>query len=264
MRAYSSASRGVVTQLREARSLYKLRTNEIARQVAHRLEEARAVEQQLKNRYGLAIPDARLLDVGCGQLPVELLYFGLRMEAIGLDIEIAPRAFRPDDYVRAVLRNGPRRVAKTAVRRMLGIDARYRAEFGRQLGVGQLDAPTIVFGDAENVPFGEREFAVVYSRAVFHHLSRPDRGLAEVARILRPGGVAWIGIHPFTSQTGGLDPAFLSGPKSQRPALASSPSDNSRRGFDQRVCQSTVDLGVALGRWPRVTWRRASADAGRP
>lgn len=42
--------------------------------------------------------------------------------------------------------------------------------------------------DAETLPFDEASFALVYSWGVIHHSAHPDRIIADVHRILRPGG----------------------------------------------------------------------------
>ena len=43
-------------------------------------------------------------------------------------------------------------------------------------------------GDAEHVPFDVGAFDVVSCRAAVHHFARPERVLAEAARMLAPGG----------------------------------------------------------------------------
>ncbi len=43
--------------------------------------------------------------------------------------------------------------------------------------------------DAEVLPFESSSFDVVYSWGVIHHAEAPERIIAEIARILRPGGV---------------------------------------------------------------------------
>ncbi|MGF1599378.1 MAG: class I SAM-dependent methyltransferase [Acidimicrobiales bacterium] len=42
--------------------------------------------------------------------------------------------------------------------------------------------------DAEDLPFADDRFDVVTCRIAAHHFPRPDRFVAEVARVLRPGG----------------------------------------------------------------------------
>jgi len=43
-------------------------------------------------------------------------------------------------------------------------------------------------GDAERLPFADASFEVVACRAAFHHFPRPERVLAEMKRVARPGG----------------------------------------------------------------------------
>lgn len=47
-------------------------------------------------------------------------------------------------------------------------------------------------GDAERLPFPDGAFAAVVTRLSIHHFERPATVLAEVARVLRPGGIAVI------------------------------------------------------------------------
>jgi SAM-dependent methyltransferase len=43
-------------------------------------------------------------------------------------------------------------------------------------------------GDAERLPFGDASFDAVVAGFVVNHLPRPERALAEFARVVRPGG----------------------------------------------------------------------------
>jgi SAM-dependent methyltransferase len=42
--------------------------------------------------------------------------------------------------------------------------------------------------DAEELPFDDDEFDLVYSWGVIHHSDKPERIVAEIHRVLRPGG----------------------------------------------------------------------------
>lgn len=42
--------------------------------------------------------------------------------------------------------------------------------------------------DAEALPFGDNQFDVVYSWGVIHHSAHPERIVAEIHRVLKPGG----------------------------------------------------------------------------
>jgi len=47
---------------------------------------------------------------------------------------------------------------------------------------------TFRLGDAEAIPFSDAEFDVVAARFAPHHFPKPERFLAEAARVLAPGG----------------------------------------------------------------------------
>lgn len=49
-----------------------------------------------------------------------------------------------------------------------------------------------VVGDAHELPYADSSVAAVHSEAVFEHLSNPAQAAAEVARVLKPGGRAFI------------------------------------------------------------------------
>ena len=49
--------------------------------------------------------------------------------------------------------------------------------------------------DAENLPFRDGTFDIVYSNGVLHHSEDTDQGIAEVHRVLKPGGRAIIMVY---------------------------------------------------------------------
>jgi SAM-dependent methyltransferase len=53
-------------------------------------------------------------------------------------------------------------------------------------------APSFVVGDAARMPFPDRAFDLVVSTLSMHHWDDAAAGLAEIARVLRPGGRALI------------------------------------------------------------------------
>jgi len=54
-------------------------------------------------------------------------------------------------------------------------------------------------GDAENLPFPDASFDVVYSNGVLHHTPDTQRAIDEVHRVLRPGGIAKIMLYHRSS-----------------------------------------------------------------
>lgn len=49
--------------------------------------------------------------------------------------------------------------------------------------------------DAENLPFADATFDIVYSNGVLHHTRDTERAIAEVFRVLKPGGQAVIMLY---------------------------------------------------------------------
>ena len=50
----------------------------------------------------------------------------------------------------------------------------------------------LVEGDATALPFGPGEFDLVCSARMLHHVARPELALAEMNRVLRPGGTMLV------------------------------------------------------------------------
>jgi ubiquinone/menaquinone biosynthesis C-methylase UbiE len=54
---------------------------------------------------------------------------------------------------------------------------------------------TLQVADAENLPFGDGAFDLVYSWGVLHHTPDTGKAIDEVLRVLKPGGVAKLMIY---------------------------------------------------------------------
>lgn len=55
--------------------------------------------------------------------------------------------------------------------------------------------PTHALGNAEALDFRDASFEAVYSMGVIHHTAHPDKAIAEVHRVLQPGGKAYICLY---------------------------------------------------------------------
>jgi SAM-dependent methyltransferase len=99
---------------------------------------------------------------------------------------------------------------------MSGVDldpamiARARAGSGRRGDAGQ-PRPRFLVDDAAALAFPDGSFDLVVSTLSLHHWADPAAGLAEVGRVLRPGGRALIWdlrpggrLHPFGPAHGHL------------------------------------------------------------
>jgi ubiquinone/menaquinone biosynthesis C-methylase UbiE len=59
--------------------------------------------------------------------------------------------------------------------------------------------PQLLVADAEYLPFAEESFDVAFSNGVLHHTPDISRALAEVRRVLRPGGEFYVSLYHKTS-----------------------------------------------------------------
>ena len=101
---------------------------------------------------------ARVLDVGCGPGHRSIRLADQDLEVIGVDLD-------PEMIERAQ--------ANAA-----GSDGTRR--------------PSFVVGDVAALPFPDASFDVAVSTFSIHHWAEPATGLAEIGRVLRPGGRAQI------------------------------------------------------------------------
>ncbi len=102
---------------------------------------------------------ARVLDVGCG----------------------------PGFWTRELARRGYEVAAVDLTDTAVRLAQRSLALFGLAAEVRQ--------GDAENLPFAAESFDGVVSHGVIHHTPDTARCVAEMARVLRPGGLAVVSVY---------------------------------------------------------------------
>lgn len=95
--------------------------------------------------------------------------------------------------------------AKAGPRSLTGVDLTERAveHTRRRLSLYGFDA-NVRTADAERLPFADASFDVVYSWGVLHHTPDTPRAIAEVWRVLRPGGVARVMVYHTHSIVGAL------------------------------------------------------------
>jgi len=163
--------------------------------------EARAI---LERYLGPMSNGVRVLEIGSGQrFPVTLLFHSFGAQAVGIDMDcVAPRpSWRSFRDTRR--RNGLERALKTLARQALFDRAYYEALerlADRPLRRGSVDLRAM---DACALEFSPNAFDFVVSSSVFEHINDVGRATQEMARVLRPGGVAYVAVCPFAGLSGG-------------------------------------------------------------
>jgi SAM-dependent methyltransferase len=134
----------------------------------------------------------RILDIANGRLrPQYTILKSAGHEVYGIDYVNRPRLTKTD-------------LAYSVARRL----------YTWKLGVpSKLAAPrTLTCGDVGVLPFPANSFDLATSVAAFEHFLDVPRVVAELHRVIRPGGIVWVCIHLFTSPTGGHNVSFTQFP----------------------------------------------------
>jgi SAM-dependent methyltransferase len=148
----------------------------------------------------------KILEIGPGQQRIQMAYLSTRNEILGIDLDVIATGVNPLLYLKMWWSNGPIRTAKTAGRKLLGVDRNIKKELSRQLGVRPLPALTVKQMNVCDLTFRDSSFDFVYCRSVLQHVPKPESALGQITRVLREGGVYYASIHLYTSQMGHLDP----------------------------------------------------------
>lgn len=219
----------------------------VAGQVAAIVARLQDFERSIDKAYGFTLAGKCVLDLGAGQRLNQLAYFSLRTDAIGIDSDVIVQGFDVPGYLRMLRLNGARRTLKTIARKMLLVDLRYRREMAKQLHVSRIPKLRVIQMVAERLGFADESFDLVYSQSVFSHLHDPERVLAEMVRVLRPGGVIYIDFLLYTARTGCMDVRVLGGRSAELPLWA-----HLRPEFEAEVRESAFLNKIRLARWVEI------------
>jgi SAM-dependent methyltransferase len=243
VRSYSSIGANPRRLVRQAAELRRVHGDPAA-SVKVRLARARELEELLAGAAGRQIEGLDLLDVGCGQLPAQLIYFARRNRVVGIDTDVLAVGLTPKLYVRMLRVNGVQRTLKTVGRKLLRVDSQFYAELRRQLALQRLPTVDARVMSAEKLSFASASFDVVYALAVFQHLAHPELVLEEMSRVVRPGGVLYLDFILYTSQTGAHDFRLLEGGRASLPQWA-----HLRPQYRELVSASAFLNGLRLPQW---------------
>jgi SAM-dependent methyltransferase len=207
----NSAHRKLASSVRQFAYLWSFQRAGAAKDISQMVEEAKQLCLTLEKTYGFLAENKDVLEIGPGQFLTQARYFALKNRVTAMDYDVIAEYLNPLNVAKMLKRNGASRTAKTVLRKATGIDHIYRKTTRAQLRINKLPKLTIEHGDAQSMPFADNSFDMIQSRSVIHQLPHPEKALAEVARVLRPGGVAHLDLHLYTSYNGALDPRTMSG-----------------------------------------------------
>ncbi|MCC3526539.1 MAG: class I SAM-dependent methyltransferase [Microcoleus sp. PH2017_22_RUC_O_B] len=230
-----NAFREVVHALRE-----RTKTDDA---VAVALERIHRDEQRISQALGKPVRQLDILEIGGGQQMERARYFGINNQVTAIDLDVIPCGFDIASYLRMFQENGFGRLAKTLGRKLLLVDRTKQLAWQKALGISKLPNPTFMQGDICQATPKPEAYDVVVSWSTFEHLSDPKIALKHAIQSLRPGGVLYIGIHLYTSNSGHHDlRAFTGFPLPLWAHLRASTSDS-------------IEPSSYLNEWRLSQWR---------
>jgi SAM-dependent methyltransferase len=146
----------------------------------------------------------KILEIGCGQRASQTILFAAEgAQVFGLDRELPTYHLSLRRFCRIIKVNGLERALKSWLRHFL-FDHQFFKQLSRQAGKNlPPDRINVGLMDAAHLAFPDDAFDFIFSSLVFEHIADVPAAVAEVNRVLQPGGTAWINIHLFPSLSGG-------------------------------------------------------------
>jgi SAM-dependent methyltransferase len=260
--SYSDRQLGMLGRTRELVTLWQSKRQNIPDQARHMLAGMESSQSEMERALGAKLQDKDVLIIGPGQQLVEMSFFARRNRVTGIDLDVIPQHPSVREYLTMFRNNGSIRTLKTVGRKAMGYDRALRRELERQ-GLAMDDNPTIVAMDAAAMTFPDDSFDSVFSQSCFEHLSAPGDVIRHVARVLRPGGLAYVDVHLYTSDSGCHDVRIFSGRRESIP-----PWSHLRPRYRHLVQSNSYLNEIRLAQWrdlfsrhwPGVTFRLRPED----
>ncbi len=146
----------------------------------------------------------KILEIGCGQRASQtMLLQAAGAGAMGIDLEMPTYRLGVRSFFRIVKISGWERALKSLFRHVFFDRQFFRQlsrQFGQKLPPGRANLGIM---NAAQLSFPDNSFDFIFSTLVFEHIGDVPGAAAEVNRVLRPEGAAWINVHLFPSLSGG-------------------------------------------------------------
>jgi len=215
-KSYTDRHLGMPGRTRELFNLWQSKRQDVPGQARQMLAEMEGSQSEMESALGGRIQDKEVLIIGPGQQLVEMSFFARHNRVTGIDLDVIPQHPSVREYLRMFRNNGSVRTLKTMGRKAMGYDRALRREAERA-GLAVDADPVIVAMDAAAMTFPDGSFDCVFSHSCFEHLSEPGDVIRQVARVLRPGGLAHVDVHLYTSDSGCHDVRIFGGRRDSIP-----------------------------------------------
>lgn len=151
------------------------------------------------------LENATILDFGCGQKATQAILFKVDgAKVFGIDIEVPTFKLSFSRLLLTKKLNGFERLLKSLGRHFL-FDKRFFYQlaeiYKKCLPLKSFNRICIM--DCEMVGFPDDLFDFIHSAWVFEHIKNVDATIAEVNRILKTTGIAYISVHLYPCLSGG-------------------------------------------------------------
>ncbi len=242
--SYADRRLGAIGRARELSVLWLDQRKDVPGRARTLLAELQASTAEMEAALGSALAAKDILVVGPGQQLLEMAYFGVRNQVTGIDLDVIPQHPSALEYLHMLRSNGGIRTLKTVGRKLTGFDQTFRRELERQAGAAMPRDLPVVAMDAGAMTFADQSFDCVFSHSCFEHLTDPEAVMRQIGRVLRPGGLAYISVHLFTSDSGCHDVRIFA---NRREAIP--PWSQLRPQFKDRVQPNSYLNEIRLDRW---------------
>jgi SAM-dependent methyltransferase len=202
--SYTQTKLGIRNRIGEAIALYRFHADP-EEQVRDLLASMNANLASIELHLGEPLRDKTILEIGPGQLLKNARFFGSQNRVVAIDLDKIVTEWNVGEWWDMLRKNGPLRFSKTLARKALGTDRRFLRELARQMPATADARIEFLQRDAAHTGLDSESFDCAVSFSVLEHLPEPSLIMREIARLLRPGGVAFHIIHCYTCDSGAHD-----------------------------------------------------------
>jgi SAM-dependent methyltransferase len=207
--SYTSMHMGVVARCRELFSLARVALGSQSEGAVRTVRWVGEAKRLIFERTNVRIGHSKILEIGPGQQLRHMRCLAVDNDVVGIDTDPIRQSLRVSEILEMARSSPWMRTIKSLGRAALRQDARFKAAMARELGVDRFPELSVLRMSATKMTFADGSFDLVLSCSVLEHIDDSRAALEEVVRVLRPGGVAFISLHLYTSHSGQHDPKIF-------------------------------------------------------